>query len=135
MVTIPEVINLVSKDELETDENDVEDQKSPSTSTHKKDDKKDDDDALAPWPGGVTQKGNASGAEKQSERKSTNSPPPSQQKSSHPYPKQSHTIAPVAELFEFQTQKIKERQTKGAQLKALLEEERQLNLELVAKIV
>ena len=82
LVTLPEVINLVSEDEEETDENNFEE---PPSDHHKDDnDKKDDDDAPAPGTGGIAQGNNASVAKKHTERTSQKSPPPSTQKSTHP---------------------------------------------------
>lgn len=87
MVTVPEVNNFIYVDEEETNENNVEDHKSPSKSAHLRDHPKgDDDDAPTPGAGGDSQPKNASVTQKKSDKKSHNSPPSSPHKSSHPLP-------------------------------------------------
>lgn len=136
MVRLPEIIHLISDDEEETDENKEDNPKSPPSPVSKKDEPKDDDDnALAPGAGGVAQVNNASVADKQTERKTNNTPsPPSPQRSSLPTPQKKDTTEQVVDLFEDHTQKIKEAEFQIAQLNALLEEEERLQLEVTTKL-
>ena len=74
MITFPNVINLVSEDEEEIDENDFQEppSKHPSQRKNNKDDDDDDDNNDDPQPGqggiqkskGIEQKGNASHSQK-----------------------------------------------------------------------